>query len=705
MSMEQKCGTNHPILQQRLKQLFKCMRKTKLTQGIVLIASLTFSANALAESRATTAVVSPNLTELRDQFEDAERRVKRANEAEYLQLQKKFSGYPLWPYLEVEFLKNHLSLDNEAYVLNFMQTYYGSPMERQLRDAWLNFLARRNDAQRFTRDFVNRGNTQQVCRYLGYRLRLDPSEQELEQEIWPQVQARWVQANSQPRICDSVFTQWTRAGERTQDVVWQRFDAALDEGVWNIARFARSLLSDEQEAGATQLANQLIALRQRPQRVSDWAQLPYQNPRVRHHLYRALQQLSWRDIDALVRVWPRMRDEVEFTTAQKQVIDSQIGVVLAVRNEPSARAWFESVDTTALGPAGQQWYLATLLRDRDFHTLLEFSEHMTEGSQPAYWRARALTELERHVEAEAEWTELAKLRHFYGFMAAAHLDQAPNLSRERAEATPEATQALLSRAEVQRAHEFFQLGRHFDARREWNLVRSRVSEDERVAAAILSYEWGWLDQSIREFAALGLTQDLDRRFPVGFREVLEREAESNQIDPSWALAIIRRESAFQVDAVSPVGARGLMQIMPDTATYLQQSTHVGRQMRRAPDMNNPEENIQYGTRYLSELLRRNGGNWLLATASYNAGFHRVREWVPNESVPVDIWIETIPYQETRDYVKAVLTYQQIYLSLLGRDDNLLQHMHSMRMDPEGGLCEYANIQVESATRLAPITTC
>ena len=314
---------------------------------------------------------------------------------------------------------------------------------------------------------------------------------------------------------------------------------------------------------------------------------------------------------------------------------------------------------------------------------------MSEGAQRDYWRARALVELGRPLEAEAMWQELAKQRHYYGFMAAAFLDVEPNLSREPVQAPPSARLTVQGRPEMLRAREFYALGRFVDARREWNLLRVRVPAEEQVAAAILAYEWGWYDQGIREFATLGLLQDLERRFPTGFEDVLQREASNHNIDASWAFAIIRRESAFQVDALSPAGARGLMQIMPGTADYIQRRASVGQTSQRSVNLNNPTENIRYGTYYLSELLNRNGGNWLLATASYNAGFHRVQEWIPATPVPVDIWIETIPYQETRDYVKAVLTYQQIYVSLLGRDDNLLEHMHSMRMDPQGNLCDYA----------------
>lgn len=691
-SMEQKCGTNHPILQPRLKQVFKSFQTRQRRYLLLPLVFLFTSPLSVADDGGTTispvSLTQTNIEDLRERFPAAERSARRANEYELAQLYKEFSDYPLWPYIESAYLQENASVNKEAQVLSFMQQYYGSPAERAVRDAWLNHLARRNDAERYTRDFVSRGNTQQMCRYLGYRLQLTDSESVREEEIWPLVEERWVQASSQPRICDPVFNQWTAAGKRTQDVVWRRFDRAVQASNWNMARYTRSLLSDSEQPGATQLASDLIALRQRPTRLADFASLPADSERARDHAYEVLQQLVWRDTDRVQRLWGPLQEHFEFTPSQTAVTNSQIGVVRAVRGEEQARVWFEQTDLSALGPAGQHWYLATLLKDQDFAAVLEFTEVMDEGAQRQYWRARALTELDRPLEAEAQWRELAQVRNYYGFMAAAHIEAEPNLARESVTVSSERLDALTSRPEVQRAYELRQVSRYFDARREWNLVRSRINQEEQVAAAILIYNWGWLDQSIRELAALGLTQDLERRFPLGFESVLREQADANNIDVAWALAIIRRESAFQPDAVSPVGARGLMQIMPDTAAYLERSS-VGRSPRRSADLNDPDENIRLGTRYLADLLRRNGDNWLLATASYNAGYYRVQEWIPKEQVPVDIWIETIPYQETRDYVKAVLTYQQIYANLLGRDDKRMQHMHSMLMNPDGALCDDA----------------
>lgn len=695
--MEQKCGTNHPTLQLGFKQVFKSFLKP-LCKGCYSSILLFMAGSAVSPALAyvkqgiqTTQgplaqhIIPANTLDLRERFAEAESKAARANELELAQLYKEFSAYPLWPYIEGPYLANNISLDKEPLILSFMQRYYGSAAERSVREAWLNYLARRNDAARFTRDFVNRGSTTQLCRYLGYRLSLEKDEGVRAEEIWPLVKLRWVQASSQPRICDPVFKQWEDAGLRTQEVIWERFDAAVNASNWSMARYIRSLLADSAQAEATAI----MALRQRPTRIMNIADLPEPSERVRDHVFLALQQMAWRDLTATQKNWPALQRRYNFTQGQLNATNSLIGVVMAVRNESGAQQWFNNLQLEHLTESAQHWYLATLLREYDFAAVLEMTETFEPTSQLRYWKARSLYELERPVEAEAVLNELAQERHYYGFMASAHLEQTPNLSRERVGVNPTEIEALLTRPEVQRAYEFLQLERFYDARREWNLVRVRLNDGERTAAAILTSQWSWLDQSIREFANLGLLQDLERRFPLGYRDLLVNQAEHNSIDPAWAFAIIRRESAFQPDALSPVGARGLMQIMPDTAEYLVLNQPSGPNQRRSPNLNSPEDNISLGTRYLADLMRRNNDNWLLATASYNAGYYRVREWVPEHNQPVDIWIETIPYQETRDYVKAVLTYQQIYANLLGQDDKLMQHMHSMRIHTDGALCDDA----------------
>jgi soluble lytic murein transglycosylase len=194
-------------------------------------------------------------------------------------------------------------------------------------------------------------------------------------------------------------------------------------------------------------------------------------------------------------------------------------------------------------------------------------------------------------------------------------------------------------------------------------------------ATVVADQWGWHDQAIHGFTRTGYMDDINRRFPVAYQDLLQQQAEKQNIDPAWALAIARRESAFMTDAHSGAGARGLMQLLPSTAKYL-----AGKKVSNRA-LYDPKINVQYGTQYLRYLLGKLDDNAILATASYNAGWRRVKQWLPDtQPMQLDIWVETIPFRETRNYVKAVTAYQQIYAHQLGKTKhNLFEQWVDMKI--------------------------
>ena len=170
---------------------------------------------------------------------------------------------------------------------------------------------------------------------------------------------------------------------------------------------------------------------------------------------------------------------------------------------------------------------------------------------------------------------------------------------------------------------------------------------------------------------------MERRFPLAFAEQFQQQATQHQVDPAMAMAIARRESSFMVDAVSPAGARGLMQLMPGTVNFIT-SSRVNRKTLFEPD-----KNLAFGIQYLKYLNDKLGENPVLVTASYNAGWKRVQEWLPDEGEqPLDVWIENIPYRETRHYVKAVMAYRYIYQKQLGQDANVFDTLSRMKVSAD-----------------------
>ncbi len=251
--------------------------------------------------------------------------------------------------------------------------------------------------------------------------------------------------------------------------------------------------------------------------------------------------------------------------------------------------------------------------------------------------------------------KLATERSFYGYMAAARLGLPPSLGHKAVPVTPQQYQSFKRSGSIVRMREWEAIGRPNAAKRELNFLQKYGSEQQKLSAAKLAFDSGWYDRAISALADAEYWDDVEMRFPMVFNNEIQKHAKAASVDPAWAMAITRRESTFLPTAQSPVGAQGLMQIMPQTAKHL-----AGRTIRTEQLMN-PNFNIDMGTDYLNYLMKKNDNNLVFATASYNAGFSRVKTWIPQgQQLEIDVWIENIPFKETRDYVKAVLTYYQIY---------------------------------------------
>jgi soluble lytic murein transglycosylase len=195
------------------------------------------------------------------------------------------------------------------------------------------------------------------------------------------------------------------------------------------------------------------------------------------------------------------------------------------------------------------------------------------------------------------------------------------------------------------------------------------------AAAKLAERYGWHDRAIFTLARTGYWDDLELRFPLEHAALVKHNAELQGIDIAWVFAVMRQESAFMSNARSHAGAMGLMQLMPSTARQVAKNVLKTPPPRRQ-DLFEPDTNIALGSAYLKQMKGRLGDSAVLATAAYNAGPHRVTRWLPEETLPADIWIELVPFKETRGYLKRVLAYTVIYEKRMGRQPKRLeQRLH------------------------------
>jgi len=276
----------------------------------------------------------------------------------------------------------------------------------------------------------------------------------------------------------------------------------------------------------------------------------------------------------------------------------------------------------------------------------------------------------------AAFSGLSQERSFYGFISSELLNKPLQLNQQLSTPSNDQITRVLSTPGIVRAWELYQIKEDAYARSEWNLAITRMPAEDRGIAAQLADQWGWHHHAIMAAARSDIRDNLKLRFPTAYQSTVTSNASKNGIAKDWVFSLIRQESAFSYQAKSPVGALGMMQIMPATAKQI--SKNMGIRYKGKYSLLQPEKNIQLGTRYMGQLLKRFQGNTILATAAYNAGPNRAKRWQPKYTpMAGDIWIETIPYKETRNYVKNVMTYQAIYRSHLGQDIKLAKSLVSV----------------------------
>ncbi|WP_083981831.1 transglycosylase SLT domain-containing protein [Arsukibacterium ikkense] len=560
------------------------------------------------------------------------------------------ADYPLQPYLRLRRLQQQLNAHDA--IEAFLAEYQGTPMDWPLRKPWLLRLAEQNQAARYLANFPGSSDAELQCLALRFQLQTKALSNT---EIWQQTQQLWTQGKSKPRACDPLFTAWRTANPLQSATVQRRIQLSAEGGQAELIPYLKTLLP----ANEQYLADLWQQTRRNPAVIARANFFPGKHIIERDVLAYGLKRLIWRSPDQALATWQRHVNDPYFTRAQRLDVQRQFAIALASKGDSRADNWLGTLPAELFDANLAQWQVAHALRELDWPKVQRVVEQLPAELQGdinwRYWRARALEEQGNTELANAEFTELARQRHYYGFMAAARLGLPPSLAHNPVQVSDEELSLLRQHPAVLRAQQWLALGRLTEARREWNHLQNNSDEQQKIASAKLASQLQWHERAIFSLADVGYWDDVELRFPLAYQQEMQLSADKYNIDSGWSMAIARRESSFMADANSPVGARGLMQIMPGTANEIAKKKVQIRQLY------NPVTNIDYGTDYLNYLKRRNDGNLLKATAAYNAGYSRVMQWIPRDyALPADVWVETIPYRETREYVKAVMAYYQIY---------------------------------------------
>ena len=619
-----------------------------------------------------TVVHAENLNDqqIRQTYLEAERLVWRSNSYRYQALYNQLYFYPLQPYLDQKRLMATMAISKIAEINHFLKTYQGTPLDWPLRKQWLYFLAKHNKPSLFVQFYHENNDISLRCFWYRYQLKTGVSAA----KVLPKITALWLSKQSQPKACDPLFQRWQAAGYQTEQRVWQRLVMAADGGDHTLIPYLTRLLPNKQQY----LGHLWHNIRRNPGYVGQLSAFKLHNQREKQILLYGLKRYVWRNPTKAIKVYLKAKQQFVLSATQKDGINKNFALALASKHHPLAEQWLAKVAIEKMSPRLLQWRLALLLRSQDWPvikgTLEQYPNDYKKTLKWRYWYARSLVATGQIANGRKRLSIIAKKRHYYGFLAASFLNIAYTLQDKPIHSTPKAERLLLENPAAKRAFELFYLKRYNQARREWHYWMSNLTEQQQLIAAKIAYQHHWLDRAIFTLADVGYLNDVSLRFPLAFRGTIQHYAHLNKIDPAWVFAIARRESSFMPDAYSNVGATGLMQVLPKTAKHILQRPLTGHYLT------NVKNNIYVGSRYLHRLLVRYQGNSVLASAAYNAGPYRLSTWLKKQSaLPVAIWIETIPYAETREYVKSILAYRLIYQRRLGLPVTAFTNLQGMRI--------------------------
>ncbi len=599
-----------------------------------------------------------DLIEQRRAYLEARAALAAGKTKTYNALIKRLSDYPLLGYLEFEEVSKRLTTIKLKEVQDFLKRNEGSPIAARLRTLYLFNLAEKKYWKSFLSLYVPTDDDELKCHYLQANI----SSGKLNQ-VADEIRKTWLVPYEQHAACDPVFEAWIKANRVTAEDVWERIRMSISAGRSSIAQGLKRFLRKSDR----ELVDVWIKTYENPGATINDPLLKPDTSVVREILRLAIARTARLDVDTAVARWESLQTKYKFDPKAAAQIQREIALQAAYRQHPRALDWLVALNDNDETVA--QLSTRLILMKNDWPLLRRIINNLPKDAQEKdqwlYWRGRALSELGKSLDdpsytgvAFSALDELSARRSFYGFLAADQLSREYGFNHANIEYDEKNLAAIRDLPGIRRAYELLFLDFVNDARKEWLVATARMNSRDLQLAAVLAHHWGWHDRAILTAARGAEFDDLDLRFPMVYTDQVDSVSRRYDIDPSWVYGIMRQESAFMRDARSGAGAMGLMQLMPSTASIT--ARLIKSPLRNNLELYDVDRNIELGSAYLKQMSDQYNGNQVLATAAYNAGPHRVKQWLPTTDQPADIWIELIPYRETREYVKRVLTYATIF---------------------------------------------
>jgi soluble lytic murein transglycosylase len=576
-------------------------------------------------------------------------------------------GHLLEPYANYWQLTLRLEQASPEDVRAFLAANRDSPLSERLRNEWLRVLGRREQWELFNAEapLLAADDIEITCYALQSRLRVNP------EATLPEARPLWFVPRDLPESCTPLFSALAAAGKLPPDALWMRVRLALEAGQVSLARSIaewlpsgqapdHALLESIASNPAGYLERQNFNLKSRAGRETVLFAV--------HRLARTSAQQAARH---LAKLEPQLPQE------ERAYIWGMVAYLGAMRHDRDALAWFARAGD--LSDVQLAWKARAALRARNWQEVLAAIDAMTgrESSDPAwrYWKARAFKALGRRDEANELLQPLAVEFNFYGQLALEELGGKVAVPATAYKPGAEDMRAMGQHIGLRRALALYRLNLRTEANREWLWAIRDFDDKQLLAAAELARRYELYDRTINTADRTVGLHDFSLRYLAPYRDVLKVHTEQLALDEAWVYGLIRQESRFIWGAKSRAGASGLMQLMPGTARWV--AKKLGLKDWRWSQVSDVDVNVNLGTYYLKHVLDSLDGYPVLASAAYNAGPGRARAWRPESAMEGAIYAETIPFNETRDYVKKVMSNTSYYSQALNQQVQTLKERLGM----------------------------
>jgi len=601
----------------------------------------------------------------RDLYDQAQDLLDDKNIAQFKKIRAKLDDYPLTPYLDYREFLIDLADKPPIAVKVFIDAHKEFPFYNRISAPYLDGLARKNAWSTLLQFQTSEpsGETYQ-CYYYNAKLQTGKRK-----EAFQGAQKLWMNGASVSSECDPLFSAWDKSGALTDELVYERMVLAFEGRNRGLMAYLSKKLSSQKFKDKGQ---SLIDLYDKPQNVVTFAQ-NHKDPQFQEPAKLALEKLARINTEKAQTLVNSVVKYQSWTSQQKAHIEQFIALRLMNTEDADLVRWRDKVIVGSNNVPLIESRIRLALRDADWPGTAAWIKELPTSEQQSqrwqYWIGRTEIKAGNKEQGMQRLFALVGQRNFYSAAAAKLVKQSIHYPQTTIELNPETIKPYQS--SLARIQELIDRNKIVAAKSEWYWLTARVKQPEKEMLAAYALQEGWYHFSVTASISAELWDNLQLRFPLAHQKWFHFYADKHGIDPIMLMSLARQESALDAQARSPVGARGIMQIMPATAKYTAQKYQLT--YRDENDLYEVGKNIEIGSHYLNGLLERYNNNRIFAFAAYNAGPNRVDSWRARTQGKLDAYafIEAIPFNETRGYVQNILMFETYYRDLMGIEGDFL----------------------------------